>query len=63
MLIQFRFINFRSFRDEAILDMSATKITEHAHHIIQVSGDKLLPVAGVFGANASGKSNVYEAFK
>lgn len=62
MLIQFNFKNFKSFRDEATLDMSATKITEHEDHIVDIANDKLLKVAAVYGANASGKSNIYEAF-
>lgn len=63
MLIQFNFKNFRSFRDDVTLDMTATKISEHNHHIVQIGGDKLLTAAGIFGANASGKSNVYQAFE
>ena len=62
MLIQFNFKNFRSFRDEASLDMTATKISEHPSHVVEVGGDKLLSVAAIYGANASGKSNVYGAF-
>ena len=63
MLIQFRFQNFKSFRDDTILDLSATKITEHMEHIVAIGSEKLLPAAAVFGANASGKSNVVEAFR
>lgn len=63
MLIQFRFKNFKSFRDDTILDLSATKITEHSDRVISVGYEKLLPTAAVFGANASGKSNVIEAFR
>lgn len=63
MLIQFRFQNFKSFRDDTILDLSATKITEHGDHVVALGNEKLLPVAAVFGANASGKSNVIEAFR
>lgn len=63
MLIQFRFKNFKSFRDDTILDLSATKITEYSDRIISVGYEKLLPVAAIFGANASGKSNVIEAFR
>ena len=62
MLIQFNFKNFRSFRDEVSLDMTATKITEHPAHVVESGGDKLLSVAAIYGANASGKSNVYAAF-
>lgn len=63
MLIQFRFQNFRSFRDDTILDLSATKITENSNHVVSVGKEKLLPIAAIFGANASGKSNVIEAFR
>lgn len=63
MLIQFSFKNFKSFKDDTILDLSATKITEHADRVIQIGNEKILPTAAIFGANASGKSNVIEAFR
>lgn len=63
MLIQFRFQNFRSFRDDTILDMTATKITEHNGRVVSLAGEKLLTATAIFGANASGKSNVIEAFR
>lgn len=63
MLIQFRYKNFKSFRDDTILDLSATKITEHSDRVISAGYEKLLPAAAIFGANASGKSNVIEAFR
>lgn len=62
MLIQFNIKNFKSFRDEVSLDLSATKITEHESHVVDIANDKLLKVAAIYGANASGKSNVYDAF-
>ncbi len=63
MLIQFNFKNFKSFRDDTILDLSATKITEHSDRVISAGYEKLLPAAAIFGANASGKSNIIEAFR
>ena len=63
MLIQFNFNNFKSFRDEAILDLSATKITEFVDRVATIGNEKILPVAAIYGANASGKSNVYAAFE
>ena len=63
MLIQFSFKNFKSFKDEAILDLSATKITEFSDRVVSIGREKLLPVAAIYGANASGKSNVYNAFE
>lgn len=63
MLIQFSFKNYKSFRDDTVLDMSATKITEHGDRVISIGKEKLLPTAAIYGANASGKSNVIEAFR
>lgn len=63
MLVQFIFKNFKSFRDEAILDLSATKMTEFSDRVVIVGNEKILPVAAIYGANASGKSNVYNAFE
>ncbi len=36
MLIQFNFKNYKSFRDEVSLDLSATKITEHENHVVNI---------------------------
>ncbi len=62
MLIQFNFKNFLSFRDDVTLDLSATKISEFNNRVVSVGGERVLPVAAIYGANASGKSNVYNAF-
>lgn len=43
--------------------MSADKISEYSDRIISAGNEKLLPTAAIFGANASGKSNVIEAMK
>lgn len=63
MLIQFTFKNFKSFREEATLDLSAAKMTEFSDRIVSIGSEKILPVAAVYGANASGKSNLYNAFE
>lgn len=63
MLLQFNFKNFKSFKNSATLDLTATKISEHEDHAVNFGNEKILPIAGIFGANAGGKSNVYEAFK
>lgn len=63
MLIQFNFKNYKSFRDETSLDLSATKMKEFESSVVTIGGEKILPVAAVYGANASGKSNVYSAFE
>ena len=61
MLLQFRFSNFRSFKNETVLDMRASGSNEYSDHVRQEGVDKVLPVASIYGANASGKSNVFRA--
>ena len=66
MLIQFNFKNFKSFREEATLDLSAAKMTEFSDRVVTVGSEKILPVAAIYGANTSGKSMseyVAESFK
>ena len=63
MLLQFNFKNYKSFRDDTTLDLTATKISEFNNHVILIANERVLPVAAIFGANASGKSNVQEAFR
>ena len=63
MLLQFNFKNYKSFRDEAILDLSAAKMTEFSDRVVTIGNERILPVAAIYGANASGKSNVYSAFE
>ena len=58
MLLQFNFKNFKSFKDDTTLDLTATKISEFNNHVISIANERILPVAAIFGANASGKSNV-----
>ena len=60
-LLRFTFENHRSFRDEATLDLTRSTLStlrppkgttwvEHTHH-----------VDGIYGANASGKTNILDA--
>ena len=62
MLIRFSFKNFKSFRDENLLDMEATSLKEHEYNIVKTDNINLLKVAAIYGANASGKTNVLQAF-
>ena len=63
MLLRFSVENWMSFRDEATLDLVATGEKQHSGHIaaIEKYDLKLLPVAAIYGANASGKSNLVKA--
>lgn len=64
MLIEFNVENFRSFRDHTTLSMvSAKSFKEHADsHLIGAKRNlTLLKSAIIYGNNASGKSNLFEA--
>jgi AAA15 family ATPase/GTPase len=64
MLIRFSVENFLSFKDEVELSMLPGKGRKHPEHIIS-SGkratDNILKAAVIYGANASGKSNLIKA--
>ena len=62
MLIRFSFKNFKSFKDENLLDMEATSLKEHEYNVVKTDNINLLKVAAIYGANASGKTNVLQAF-
>lgn len=63
MLVQFMLKNVLSFREETRLDMSAIHAyKEHESNLIDFGGkEKILRVAAIYGANASGKSNLHLA--
>lgn len=63
MLVQFSLKNVLSFKDETILDMTAINAyKEHESNIISIgTKEKFLRVAAIYGANASGKSNLFYA--
>lgn len=69
MLVEFRFGNFSSFKDEAVLNMlTAPQLDGDAEldekNVFAVPGhanQHLLRAAGIYGANASGKSNLLNA--
>lgn len=62
MLIQFRVENHRSLRDEQILSLVVTNDKAGAH-VLRSEGlsEALVPVVAIYGANASGKSNLLAA--
>lgn len=65
MLLRFSVSNWMSFRDEAILDMTATREKQHSEHLATVPKYevRVLPVAAIYGGNASGKSNLVKALQ
>lgn len=62
MLLEFKFQNFRSFRDETILSLEATGLSAFKGSLIKYGTKNLLPGIAIFGKNGGGKSNVIRAF-
>lgn len=64
-LVTFKACNVRSYREPVTLSLQATRVAnaEVVRDLRTASAapERLLPAAGVFGANASGKSNVLRA--
>lgn len=65
MLLRFRVANHRSIRADHELSLVATEFNEGTARLTGVRAEGreigVVPVAGIFGANASGKSNVLAA--
>lgn len=66
MLVSFTFENWKSYKGTAGLSMVAGRGRSHAGTLIQVPGYRgmsLLPVAGIWGGNAGGKTNALDALR
>ena len=63
MLVQFSFNNYKCFKDEAVLNMEASGISKKGFYCHDSEGKTgLLKTAVVYGANASGKTKLFDAF-
>lgn len=63
MLVEFRVENHRSIREEQVFTMEAGRVgdaTDIRPRHVKGAAVPLLPVAAIYGANASGKSNVLD---
>ncbi|MAC94066.1 MAG: ATPase [Flavobacteriales bacterium] len=68
MVLEIRLSNFFSFDEEVVLDMRAAnfkseKARKLAHNLIQGKGGNVLKSAAIYGANASGKSNLIKTIR
>src|SRR5947207_3360288 len=61
MLIEFRIGNFRSFNEPQTFTLVASSDQKHPDNCIPFGKLQLLKSAAVYGANASGKSNLFKA--
>ncbi len=58
MLIRFQLENFLSFNDMQNFSMIASSLRNKNEHVFNKSNIKLLNLSAIYGANASGKTNV-----
>ena len=61
MLLRFKVKNYRSIRDEAVLDLEAVGLKDHKECLLKYKGEDYLPVISINGKNGGGKSNVIRA--
>ena len=63
MLIDFTLENWMSFRDPVTFSMIASRERQHGKRVPRVSKyqTRILPVAAIYGGNASGKTNFFKA--
>ncbi len=62
MLVNFTVGNYRSFKEQHTLSMEAANIKEFSDAVIEKNDIQILPIAALYGANSSGKSNILKAF-
>ena len=63
MLVEFRVKNYRSIKDEQVLSLVAAIDDTLKDNCIDVGKSPLLKSAGIYGPNASGKSNLIRAMR
>ena len=61
MLLYFKVRNYRSIRDEAVLDMEAAGLQDSTDMLLPCGTSKYLPAVAIYGKNGGGKSNVIRA--
>lgn len=63
MVLEIKIKNFRSFKTEQILSFEASSDTDNEeYYVVKIGKHRVLKNAVIFGANASGKTNIIHAF-
>lgn len=64
MLIQFSVKNYKSFKEEQVFSMEAGTGDENIENIVTLNetNERILKTTALYGANASGKTNLISAF-
>ena len=57
MLIEFKFTNYRSFRDETVLSMEAIGFGTYKSCLIPYKNKRFLPAAAIYGKNGGRNYN------
>ena len=63
MIISFSVENWMSFRDRATFSMVASRERQHGTRVSKLGKyqTRVLPIAAIYGGNASGKTNFFKA--
>ncbi len=68
MILEIRLSNFFSIKDEAIIDLRAgsgksKRVKELENNVFPYKDEKILKAVAIYGANASGKTNIIKAIR
>ena len=61
MIIRFELENFLSFNNSQSFSMIPSNLRNKQEHVFTKNGVKLLNLSAIYGANASGKTNIIKA--
>ena len=60
MLIEFSVTNFLSFKDKITFSMIASTDNALVDNVVEISNERILKITALYGANASGKTNLFK---
>lgn len=60
MILEFSVTNFLSFKEKATFSMCANNCSGFDNNYVNINNKKVLKTAALYGANASGKSNLFK---
>ena len=63
MIIEFSITNFLSFKERVTFSMIANSNNGLENNYIEINDKKILKTSAIYGANASGKSNLFKVLK
>ena len=60
MILEFSIVNMLSFKEKVVFSMIANSSDGLNNNYVEINDKKILKTSAIYGANASGKSNLFK---